>query len=246
MGQQTWDLLKLNEIKCESRKAAKELFAYGSTEPLPTLGTFTADVMLAGSNVRCGADFVVVKGNGRTLLGRKTAEVLSLLRVGPSQANSVTSGQLESDIQEIYKGLFTGVGLLRDYELKLHTDESVKPVAQHVHRIPFGLREKVDKKPDELLELDIIEEVTEGPSGWISPLVVVAKGDGDVRVCVDMRRANEAIIRERHPIPTVEELLHDLNGSTVFSKIDLKWGFHQILLCEESRHITTFVTHRDL
>ena len=246
MGQQTWDLLKLKGIKCESRKAAKELFAYGSTELLPTLGTFTADVMLAGSNVRCGADFVVVKGNGRTLLGRETAEVLSLLRVGPSQANSVTSGQLESDIQERYKGLFTGVGLLRDYELKLHIDESVKPVAQHVRRIPFGLREKVDKKLDELLELDIIEEVPGGPSGWISPLVVVPKGDGDVRVCVDMRRANEAIIRERHPIPTVEELLHDLNGSTVFSKIDLKWGFHQILLCEESRHITTFVTHRGL
>ena len=64
MSQQTWDLLKLKGIKCESRKAAKELFAYGSTEPLPTLGTFTTDVMLAGSNVRCGADFVVVKGNG--------------------------------------------------------------------------------------------------------------------------------------------------------------------------------------
>lgn len=119
-------------------------------------------------------------------------------------------------------------------------------MAQHVRRIPFGLHEKVDAKLDELFELDIIEEVPEGPSGSISPLVVVPKSGGDVRVCVDMRRANEAIIRERHPIPTVEELLHDLNGSTAFSKIDLKWGFHQILLSEESRHITTFVTHRGL
>ena len=124
--------------------------------------------------------------------------------------------------------------------------ESVRPVAQPVRRIPFGLLEKVDKKLDELLEADIIEEVPEGPSGWISPLVVAPKGDGDVRVCVDMRRANEAIVRERHPIPAVEELLHDLNGSTVFSKVDLKWGFHQILLSEDSRHITTFVTHRSL
>ena len=63
---------------------------------------------------------------------------------------------------------------------------------------------------------------------------------------MDMRRANEAIIRERHPIPTVEELLQDLSGSTFFSKIDLKWGFHQILLSQESRHITTFVSHRGL
>ena len=63
---------------------------------------------------------------------------------------------------------------------------------------------------------------------------------------MDMRGENEAIVRERHPIPTVEELLYDLHRSTVFSKIDLKWGFHQILLSEESRHVTTFVTHRGL
>ena len=151
------------------------------------------------------------------------------------QASSVGGGQLHGDIREKYKHLFSGVGLLKGNELKLHVDESVKPVAQHVRRIPFGLREKVDVKLDELLELDIIEEVPEGPSGWISPLVVVPKSDGDVRVCVDMRRANEAIIRERHPIPTVEELLHDF-----------KWDFHQILLSEESHHITTFVTHRGL
>ena len=57
---------------------------------------------------------------------------------------------------------------------------------------------------------------------------------------VDMRPANEAIVRERHPIPMVEELLQNLNGSAVFSKIDLKWGFHHILLSEDSRHITSF------
>ena len=105
---------------------------------------------------------------------------------------------------------------------------------------------KVDKILEELLELDIIKGVPEGPSGWISPLVVVPKSDGDVRVCVDMRHANEEIIRECDPIPTVEELLQDLNGSTFFSKIDLKWGFHQILFSQDSRHITTFITHRRL
>ena len=61
-----------------------------------------------------------------------------------------------------------------------------------------------------------------------------------------MRRANEAIERERHPIPTIEEVLHDLNGSTVFSKLHLKWGFHQVELDAESRQIATFITHRGL
>ena len=53
-------------------------------------------------------------------------------------------------------------------------------------------------------------------------------------------------MRERHPIPTIEEVLQDLSGSTVFSKLDLKWGFHQVELAEESQEITTFVTHRGL
>ena len=57
---------------------------------------------------------------------------------------------------------------------------------------------------------------------------------------------NSAIERERHPIPTIEEVLYDLNGSTVFSKLDLKWGFHQVELDEKSREITTFITNRGL
>ena len=62
-------------------------------------------------------------------------------------------------------------------------------------------------------------------------------------MCVDMRQANTAIIRERHYIPTIEEVLYDMDGSKVFSKLDMKWGFHQIQLEEESRDITTFVSH---
>lgn len=61
-----------------------------------------------------------------------------------------------------------------------------------------------------------------------------------------MRQANSAIVRERQPISTVDEILHDLNGSTVSAKLDIKWAFHQVELSEESRPITTFVTHNGL
>ena len=77
--------------------------------------------------------------------------------------------------------------------------------------------------------MDIIEPV-EGPTPWVSPVVVVPKADGEIRLCVDMRRANEAIVGERHPIPTVDEVLQSLNQSTAFSKLDLKWGYHQVEL----------------
>ena len=82
--------------------------------------------------------------------------------------------------------------------MKLHVDENVTPVAQPVRRLPFGLRDKVDDKLNDLLKKGIIEELPETtPTRWVSPLVVVPKADGkDIRVCVDMRRANKAIVRE--------------------------------------------------
>jgi len=251
----TWEWLKQCQITATTRKSAKTLFAYGCDKPLPTLGTFTADFYCKATDKKCISEVIVIDCEGRSLLCKNTAEKLGLLHVGPPvdtenslHADTICDGlnAVDSDIFRKYDNLFSGVGLLKGVSLKLHIDESVKPVAQHVRRVPFQLRGRVDQKIDELLEANIIEEVPEGPSGWISPLVVIPKNDGDVRICVDMRRANEAIIRERHPIPTVEELLHQLNGSTMFSKLDLKWGFHQIPLDEESRHVTTFVTHRGL
>ena len=79
-----------------------------------------------------------------------------------------------------------------------------------------------------------------------SPVVVVPKKTGGVRVCVDMREANMAIKREKHPMPTIDDLISDLNESKVFSKLDLTKAYHQLELDESSRYITTFTTHAGL
>ena len=246
----TWNNLKQKHVKCESKVSDNKLFAYGQKEPMEVVGTFVAQIACEASGEGCVGEFTVIKGTGKPLLGRRsTAEKLKVLRVGPvsePRVCSVVTEGSDEGIREEYADILTGVGKLKNYQLKLHINKDVKPVAQQVRRLPFGLRDKVDQKLDDLLDKDIIEEVPDTPTAWVSPLVVAPKPDGDIRVCVDMRRANEAIERERHPIPTIEEILYDLNGSTVFSKLDLKWGFHQVELEEESREITTFVTHRGL
>ena len=81
--------------------------------------------------------------------------------------------------------------------MKLNIEDSVKPEAHPVRRIPFGARGKVERKLDELLETGIIEGIPEGPTGWVSVLVVIPESDGDIRICVDKRRANQAIVRVR-------------------------------------------------
>ena len=112
----------------------------------------------------------------------------------------------------------------------------MKPVAQPLRRIPFNLQDKVERKVQELLDCDIIEEV-DGPTPWVNPVVIIPKVNGNIRLCINMRRANKAIIQGQYPIPTVDELLHNMNSSKVFSKLDLKWGHHQL---------TTLMTHKGL
>ncbi|PFX23104.1 Uncharacterized protein K02A2.6 [Stylophora pistillata] len=176
------------------------------------------------SGEKCVDEFTVVEGRGKALLGKDAAEKLNVLRVGPPnspQACSITSEGTSVDIVRNFAGVF-------------------------LEWVTLWFKDKVDKTLDEFLKEDIIEEVPSGPTEWISSLVVVSKPDGDIRVCVDMRRINGAIKRVRHPIPTIEEVLYDLNGSTVFSKLDLKWGFLQVELETKSRRIKTFITHRGL
>ena len=89
--------------------------------------------------------------------------------------------------------------------------------------------------------MGIIEPV-EGQAPWVNSVVIVPKNNGEICLCVDMRQANQAIMRRRYPIPTVDEVLHTMNGSKVLSKLDLKWEYQQLELSPESREITTFAT----
>ena len=95
---------------------------------------------------------------------------------------------------------------------------------QSARRVPFRLMKKLENKLKELQEADIVEKV-EGLTPWGQPSLRGSKPSGEIRLCVDIRRGNKAIIRERHPSPTVDEVLQNMNQSTVFSKLDLKGGF---------------------
>ena len=203
---------------------------------------------MSTSQLQTQADFVVVENlHAGSLLGKKTATDLGLLRVGSEYLRMVNQsvGTAVHAIVNKHDAVFNGVGKLKDYQLKVHLNPDITPVAQPQRRLPFHVCKDVEKKLQELQDLDIIEDV-QGPTPWISPLVAGPKSNGDVHVCVDMRRANEAVIRERHPIPTLEETLAVLNGAAVFSKLDLRWGYHQIELHPESRVLTTFSTHKGL
>ncbi|XP_061713508.1 uncharacterized protein K02A2.6-like [Cydia pomonella] len=225
---ETWEYLKSHNVKTANQIAHpdKTLVAYGSQTPLDVTGKFEAQIYIR-DGLETMATLYVIRNGSRNLLGRITAKQLGVLQTGIPVNNISTFPK------------FKGV------KIQIPIDDKVKPVIQPYRRIPIPLEAKVNSKLTELLEADIIEEVN-GPSQWVSPMVPVLKENGDLRICIDMRRANEAIIRENHPLPTMDELLPHFRQAKFFSRLDIKNAFHQLEIDEDSRHITTFSTSKGL
>ena len=224
-----------------------KIYGYQSTVPLRILGKFSTT--FESKTKKLNDRLYVVEGSGGSLLSWKTSQQLNLLQ-SVQQVKNVPSkpeAKAPADLVEEYDDLFHGLGKLKNYQIKLHIDEDIPPVAQPHRRVPFHVRKQLEEQLRRDEELGVIERI-DGPTPWVSPIVVAPKpkSPGKVRVCVDMRQANKAIKRERHVTPTVKEMIGDLNGARVFSKLDLNQGYNQLELAPESRYITTFSSHMGL
>ena len=125
---------------------------------------------------------------------------------------------------------------LKNFELQLHIGPTIVPVQQPVGRVPYHTKEKISAELSRLLKLDIIEKI-DGSTTWLNPIVAVPKSSGKIRICLDIRQANKAIIREYNVILKIEDVLTELHDAKYFSNFDLTEGYHEIKLHQNIRHI---------
>ena len=126
--------------------------------------------------------------------------------------------------------------------VKIQLQEGAQPYSVHTaRRIPIPLLGKVKEELQNMERVGIIKKVDE-PTDWCAPIVPVIKPSGGVRICTDFKKLNAAVKRERYMLPAVEDVLHKLKGSAIFSKLDARSGFFQVPLDEGSAKLTTFIT----
>ena len=148
----------------------------------------------------------------------------------------VSSVVSSADIFNDYSDLFD---LPVQYHIRV--DPTVKPVIDPARRVPVALRVKVKEELDRMQQIGVIEPV-EQPTEWVSSICMVTiVKPNKLRICIDPRRLNEAVLREHYPLLTVEEVVSRIPGAKYFSTFDAASGFWQIPLDEASSRLTTFI-----
>ena len=196
-------------------------------------------------------DFTIVDGNFAPLLGLETAQKMKLLVVQTQNILSIREDTLSCDAQ---KSKFTRGAVMSEYsdvfgeelgrmegKVHLETDPNVAPTVMPPRRVPVALKEKLKNELDRLTQRKVISPIQE-PTDWVSSMIAAKKPDGNIRLCIDPHYLNLALKRSHYPLPVIEEILPELSKAKVFTKVDLKEGFLQVELDEESSKLTVFQT----
>ncbi|KAJ0870844.1 putative nucleotidyltransferase, Ribonuclease H [Helianthus annuus] len=140
---------------------------------------------------------------------------------------------------EVFPEDLPGLPPQRQVEFRIDLVPGAAPVAKAPYRLAPSEMQELSTQLQELLDKGFIPPSF---SPWGAPVLFVKKKDGSFRMCIDYRELNKLTIKNRYPLPRIDDLFDQLQGSSFYSKIDLRSGYHQLRIQEESIPTTAFRT----
>jgi predicted aspartyl protease len=167
--------------------------------------------------------------------------LLKLLDDNSELASNIPPGSIQTLLRD-FRAVFdepSGLPPVRghDHQISLRSSQ---PINDRSFRYPYFQEAEIEKIITELLHSGVIRP---SHSPFLAPVLLVRKADGSWRLCVDYRALNHETIKDKFPIPVIDELLDELHGAVIFSKLDLRSGYHQIQMNPEDIPKTAFRTH---
>jgi hypothetical protein len=144
-----------------------------------------------------------------------------------------------SEFPDVFPKELSGMPPERKVEFAIELIPGTAPISKRAYRVSGPELVELKKQIDELLEKGYIRPST---SPWAAPVLFVEKKVGTKRMCIDYRALNEVTDKNKYPLPRIEDLFDQLRGASVFSKIDLRLGYHQLRIRPSDIPKTTFIT----
>lgn len=207
-------------------------------KPRPKLTQVKSKLVSPGGPLQSKGQFIAKSNdfNFRVIVVSSATENLL------SRTAAVRMGFIQRLDNVIDPELFADIGLVDCQPVKIVLRNDAQPFSvSTARRVPIPIESAVRSELQRMEQEGIVQKITE-PTPWCSPMVPVVKKNGKIRICVDLKRLNQSVAREKHTLPVLDDVLHRLAKSTVFTKLDASSGFWQIPLEDDSAKLTTFIT----
>jgi hypothetical protein len=161
------------------------------------------------------------------------------MAIDSKEADSLETIRVVSEFPDVFSKDLPGIPPERKVEFAIELLPGTAPISKRAYRVSRPELDELKKQIDELSEKGYIRPST---SPWAAPILFVEKKDGTRRMCIDYRALNEVTIKNKYPLPRIEYLFNQLRGASMFSKIDLRLGYHQLRIQPSDIPKTTFIT----
>lgn len=164
---------------------------------------------------------------------------LAFVTMGKENNTELSDIPIVHEFPDVFPDEFPGLPPLREVEFSIELMLGTQPVSKAPYRMALNELKELKVQLEKLIEKGFVRP---SASPWGAPVLFVRKKDGSMRLCIDYRQLNQVTLKNKYPLPPVDDLLDQLRGASVFSKVDLKSGYHQVRVREGDIQKTAFRT----